>query len=441
VGEGTIIVDGRYAIDHELGRGSMGVVYLAKDLGLDRAVALKLMSPEAAADKPSVNRFRLEAAALASIRSEHVVQAYAYGPADDSFFFVMEYVKGRSLESVLDRHAETGRVVPIHQAVALLRQITAGLAAVHSAGLVHRDVKPANVVIEDNTGRPVLIDFGLARRTDAGTRRARVTIQAGTPTYVAPEQAQSVEVDYRADQYAFGCTAFEVLSGRVPFEGSDPFEIIRKHIEEPPPRLSSVRKELARFDDILLRAMSKDPNERFESMNELGDALDRVAGPWFRADLRGLVQDPAEESQKRKGTRVLVAEPDEAVGKVLGRAAQVAFFGVRISLSTAKLEDEALDSARRVAPQIVLLGHSPPVFDGVAVLRVLRSLPAGANTAVVMLADDGGGLAKGAIERLGVSAVLPRNAPMPVLAEMIQKVAGEKGLLERKEGDVARSED
>src|SRR5579859_4675687 len=182
-----MLVDGRYAIESELGHGGMGVVYLAHDVGLRRSVALKFLASEVGRDEASLERFRREAAALASIRHENVVQVYAFGQHDESLFFAMEYVAGKNLEDIVTGYTENGAFVPARLAIMILERVAGGLDAVHSVGLVHRDVKPANVVIEEGSGRPVLLDLGLARPL-AGQRTTRASEVVGSPPYMAPEQ-------------------------------------------------------------------------------------------------------------------------------------------------------------------------------------------------------------------------------------------------------------
>jgi serine/threonine-protein kinase len=196
--------DGRYAIERELGRGAMGVVHLARDVELDRLVALKVTSA-ALDDETAINRFRREAKALASLRHDHVVQVYAAGRNEGRVYFAMEFVDGETLDEILIEHQAHGARIPLFRTLTLLRRIAAGLDAVHAAGLVHRDVKPSNIVVEAGTGRPVLVDFGvvLALRLDSDPD------SGGTPLYMAPEQIHRLEpVTARTDQYALACTAF-----------------------------------------------------------------------------------------------------------------------------------------------------------------------------------------------------------------------------------------
>ncbi|HEX7667793.1 MAG TPA: protein kinase [Polyangiaceae bacterium] len=267
------VVDGRYSLEKIIGSGAMGVVYLARDLNLDRKIALKLIARELSQDPMTIARFRREAQSLATIRHQHVVQVYAYGPHDGTYFFAMEFIDGETLDHLL---AAKGHALPPEQVTSILRSVASGLGAVHQKGLVHRDVKPGNIVIEFDTGRPVLVDFGLAanvRPTDGAT-----SFVGGTPYYMAPEQIQAGEDGATppgpaADQYAFACMTFELLTGRPPYESQNVSAILAGHLHRQPPRLSDLRPELSPIDSTLMKAMSKRPGERFESCEAFIEAL------------------------------------------------------------------------------------------------------------------------------------------------------------------------
>ncbi len=215
-------VDGRYRIVERRAAGSMGIVYLADDIWLNRSVAIKMIDPAYAADAGTAKLFAEEARALAQIRHENVVHVYTFGKHEETVFFAMEYIDGVTLESIIDEHAGRGEQVDLGQSLLILQAISQGLAAVHKRKLVHRDVKPGNIVIETGTGRSVLVDFGLARRTRSSS--PRMTTTAGTPSYMAPEQSRDVDgtqTTAASDLYSFACTAFELFTGRSVFEGDD----------------------------------------------------------------------------------------------------------------------------------------------------------------------------------------------------------------------------
>lgn len=267
------IVDGRYRVIARLGAGAMGVVLRAEDLFLQRPVAIKVVEPSS--DPAVAQRFVKEAQALAQVRHENVVQVYAFGPLQGSSYLAMELVVGQPLETLIDAHNEQGTTMPLPRAINILRAIGHGLEAVHAQRLVHRDVKPGNVIVEKSTDRPVLIDFGLARRRSNSSPKLSIT--GGTPSYMAPEQMKDPDgtrVTARTDLYALACTAFELLTGHPVFEGKDIYTILLAHLSNEPRRISSLRPELAPLDDVLLKALAKEPTDRYGSVAELIAALD-----------------------------------------------------------------------------------------------------------------------------------------------------------------------
>jgi Protein kinase domain len=267
------VIDGRYRILGRLGAGAMGIVLRAEDIFLGRPVAIKIVEPSL---DPAVGlRFMKEAQALAQLRHENIVQVYAFGPFQAASYLAMELVGGESLETLIDSHTAQRSTVALPRAIAILRAIARGLEAVHARRLVHRDVKPANVIVEKGTDRPVLIDFGLARRRTQSSPKMSIT--GGTPSYMAPEQAKDPEgtrVTARTDLYAFACTAFELFTGRPVFEGEDIYTVLVAHMNAEPRRISSLRPELAPLDDVLRRALAKDPQDRYSSAVEMISALD-----------------------------------------------------------------------------------------------------------------------------------------------------------------------
>jgi serine/threonine-protein kinase len=222
---------GPYRIVGHLGRGGMGDVYRAHDEGLDRAVALKTISPALLADGDFVTRFRAEARAAARIQHPNVVQVHYCGEDSGTFYFAMELVEGTSLgELVRSRGA-----LPWSEAARLAAQVARALDAAHVHGVIHRDVKPENVLVASD-GHAKVLDFGLAKRVeDAGTTASGVIV--GTPRYMSPEQAQGEPLDARSDLYSLGATLFHTLAGKPVFDGSSPMKVCMRQVQEPPPDL------------------------------------------------------------------------------------------------------------------------------------------------------------------------------------------------------------
>jgi YVTN family beta-propeller protein len=257
-----------YRIEALLGRGGMGVVYLATDLHLERKVALKLITPELAADPRFCERFLREARLAASLDHSHIVPVYEAGDADGQLFQAMRYVDGEDLATLLRREAPLEAV----RALELVAQIGEALDAAHEHRLVHRDVKPANVLVTREGGQEhcYLADFGLAR---SGTGEADATATphlSGTVDYTSPEQIEQQPADARADIYSLGCVFFECLAGEPPFQRPRAVATLFAHTTEPPPSLHHVRPELPEdIDAVLARALAKDPDGRYASCREL----------------------------------------------------------------------------------------------------------------------------------------------------------------------------
>jgi serine/threonine-protein kinase len=267
-------LDGRYKIRETLGAGGMGVVFLADDLSLDRRVAIKVLPTELSTDKNVVARFRREAKTAASLDHPGIIPVLAVESDKGLHYFVMKYVTGQTLEATL-----RDGPLPIPLAVQVLREAAAALAHAHRNGVVHRDVKPANIMLEDE--RVVVTDFGISKveatASSSATTAARLTdlgMVVGTPAYMAPEQAVGQPVDGRTDQYALGVVGFEMLAGKVPFDDVTPHAIIQRHISNLPPDLATLRPDAPRYVVAAIsRALSKSPANRFATMEEFAAAL------------------------------------------------------------------------------------------------------------------------------------------------------------------------
>ncbi len=271
------VIGGRFALVRTIGAGTMGVVHLARDLARGALVALKLAPPERARDAGAVDRFAREFELLGAVRSRHVVVVLARGCDDGRPWIAMEHVDGRDLDLLITEHVMRGVPVPLGLALAIAGDVARGLEAVHAAGIAHRDVKPSNVIVEQATGRAVLVDFGLARTFARGSA---LSLGAGTPWYMAPEQEESEaddeaprEVSPRTDVYALGCTLFEIFTGRPPFYERDPLTLRRLHASTCAPTLSSLRPSLAHLDAALARALAKRADARWQSCGEFVAAL------------------------------------------------------------------------------------------------------------------------------------------------------------------------
>lgn len=385
--EAAHVIAGQYEVERVLGRGGMGVVYLARDLDLGRRVAIKVVAPKLARDPVLVRRLKREAAALASIRHPHVVQVHSFGVAR-SPYFVMEYVKGRALSELVCEHVLRAVPLPERRAVAIIRQVATALDAVHEAGLVHRDVKPLNIIIEEGSGRPVLVDFGLAAPIDEAPTAD--SVGCGTPQYMAPEQAPSFGVApplaRQADVFALGSTAYELLTGAPPFDSDDPVALARMrakgHVTPP----SRHRASLAPFDRVIARALAVDPRDRFPTAAALGDALEGALPSVVQPERAVSATWPRE--RERDVVRVLVVDDDAAIARYAARAAQLAFYRKRVEVRTAASGEEALARAAVEAPDLVILDYSMPGLDGIETLTRMRDLPGGGGARVLVFSAN-----------------------------------------------------
>jgi YVTN family beta-propeller protein len=274
-----------YRIDGVIGRGGMGVVYRAYDLRLKRTVALKLVAPELALDERFRARFARETELAMSLEHPNVVPIYDAGEVDGRLYLAMRYVEGADLRTLLraDAALEPGR------AVAISGQVAAALDAAHARGLVHRDVKPSNVLLDEGE-HIYLADFGLTRRLEEEGAQPGEGRSVGTPSYLAPEQIEGGPVDGQADVYSLGCLLYECLTGEVPFSGDSRLAVAWAHLEEEPPSASERNPDLPRtIDAVLRKAMAKSPEERYPTCATLAAAAADALGLRRRRRLAALV--------------------------------------------------------------------------------------------------------------------------------------------------------
>jgi serine/threonine-protein kinase len=265
---GTVFA-ARYEVLSVLGAGGMGVVYKVRDLELDDVVAIKTLRRDVLSEDPSVfNRFRQEIRLARRITHPNVVRTHDLGESNGSKFLSMEFVKGMTLKHLV----ESGGILPTSVGLRIAKQLCAGLAAAHEVGVIHRDVKPQNVIIE-STGGLKIMDFGTAG-VIADPEATGVT---GTPEYMSPEQVRALPLDCRSDIYSTGVVLYEVFTGSLPFEGDSPLAVVLQHVGVPAPHPRSKNPWIEpRVAAILMRCLEKDPAARFQSMGELYVALAKV---------------------------------------------------------------------------------------------------------------------------------------------------------------------
>jgi serine/threonine-protein kinase len=259
-----------YRVEALIGRGGMGSVYHATAPGTGRAVALKVIAGELASDPYFRQRFAREARLAATLDHPHVVPIIESGEWEGRLFIVMPLIDGLDLHAVI---ASAGPLAP-RAAAAIVAQVGAALDAAHARGLLHRDVKPGNVLVEGwpELDHAYLTDFGLSKHVLSQSGLTRTGRWVGTVDYAAPEQLQAGEVDYRVDVYALGCVLFQALTASVPFPKERQLQKMIAHISQPPPLVSALMPGLEAFDEVVRRAMAKRPEDRYASAGELGAA-------------------------------------------------------------------------------------------------------------------------------------------------------------------------
>jgi len=279
---------GDYDIAGELGRGGMATVFLAHDIALDRKVAIKVMTPSLVTGAGMVERFKREARTAASLSHPHIIPIYAVRETEKLLFFVMKFVEGRSLDTVIREQGP----LPIPMVQAIMNQVGGALGYAHRRGIVHRDMKPANIML-DEEGWAVVTDFGIAKVADArGLTMTGVTI--GTPTYMSPEQCASKEITGATDQYSLGIVAYELLTGTIPFDADSLMGIMWKHFNEPPPPVRQLRPDCPEhLAEAIARMLAKDPATRWPTMEDAVAAIGVPAmapGDPIRKQMRALAR-------------------------------------------------------------------------------------------------------------------------------------------------------
>jgi len=292
---------GKYEVFERIGRGGMADVYKGRHERLDRTVAIKVLHPFLAEGDDFLARFEREARAVASLRHPHIVQVYDFDAEDDDLYMVMEYIGGGSLKDRLQKAAAEGRFLPLETVKSILGQVSDALDAAHAKGMLHRDVKPANVLL-DESGRAFLADFGIARIVSTTQFTATGSL-VGTPAYMSPEQARGESLTPASDLYALGVILYEMLSNTLPFDADTPLAIIHKQIHDPLPSIRATRAELPEgVVSVLERALAKEPGARYASAGALADA--------FREALDGAGREIASVGGDYKPTVVMEPEPE-----------------------------------------------------------------------------------------------------------------------------------
>ncbi|WP_124712672.1 bifunctional serine/threonine-protein kinase/transporter substrate-binding domain-containing protein [Mycolicibacterium nivoides] len=347
---------GHYQLQKLIGRGGMGEVYQAYDSDTDRIVALKVLPPHLAQDATFQERFRRESHAAAGVSNPHVVPIHGYGEIDGRLYLDMRLIEGRNLGAMLTK---TGKPLDPTFVVGMVEQVAEALDGAHAAGLIHRDVKPSNILIADNDF-VYLIDFGLARTAgDSGMTTAGSTL--GTLAYMAPERFDAGKVDPRSDIYALACVLYECLTGERPYPSDSLEQQIAGHMVSPPPRASDKDPRLAAFDEVIAKGMAKKPSKRYQSAGALAAAARAALAVPVRSTGRS-----GRHSAQRVPTRVRVSKK---VAAIAGATVVVAALG---AVGVWQLRD---DGSGRVANVAGSAGSGPVQAPTGAVDAIARTVP------------------------------------------------------------------
>lgn len=286
-----------YRLEALLGQGGMARVYRGLDERLNRRVAIKVIDTPFRADADYVARFEREAKAIAQLEHLHIVRLYRYGEADGLFYMAMQYIEGKNLHAVLSAYRKAGELMPPEEVGRIIREVCLALDYAHDRGVIHRDVKPSNIML-DEQGNAILADFGLALLTEVGTRGEIL----GSPQHIAPEQAiSSASVVPQSDLYAVGVILYEMLTGQLPFDAPDPLDLAMLHMSEPPPPPRELRPDISpELEAVVLKALAKDPDDRYPTGAAMADAVDQALGaaPVEEAPIPAAVAPDASEAER-----------------------------------------------------------------------------------------------------------------------------------------------
>jgi eukaryotic-like serine/threonine-protein kinase len=350
------VLANRYEIDAVLGQGGMAKVFKGTDRVLGRTVAVKVLSPQFAGDHQFVSRFRREAQAAAALNHPNIVSVFDTGDQGDVHFIVMEFVQGRTLRDAI---RQEGPILP-ERAVEITEEVARALAAAHEAGLVHRDVKPGNIMLTSDGSDAKVMDFGIARTTTGDTLTQTAAV-LGTASYLSPEQAQGQPVDARTDIYSLGCVLYEMLTGRPPFTGDSPVSIAYKHVRENPVPPSRLNDDVTQsLEAVVMKMLAKNPTNRYQTAAELLEDLERVrqglpplATPVLPGDTTEMLT--REEADR---TAVMTGVPPEEEGRrrrtwlvVLGVILALALLGLAAYFLVQALTSEEAAAVR--VPEVV----------------------------------------------------------------------------------------
>jgi serine/threonine protein kinase len=407
---------GKYRVLEPLGRGGMARVYRAYHPQLDRYVAIKVLRSDLVEEEEFLARFQREARAVAALRHPNIVQAFDFDAQDDNYYMVMELLEGDTLRTRLNDYRARGERMPLDEGVRILLDTLAGLAYAHSEGMVHRDVKPANILLTSR-GQAVLTDFGIAQIV-GGTRYTVHGALMGTLAYMSPEQGLEGQCDARSDLYSLGIVFYEMLTGDPPFDAETPLAILMKHVNDPLPLPRKVEPNIPKpFERVVLKVLSKRPQHRYQSAEEMAEALQKAAK-------RARVELPARISPPLSFTTA--GAPSESVAVLSGTAREKvvdiefaaedtdARLGERLALEESAAAKLAAAEPALNAP--AAKSEPSPVTPVKGQIVAARGVPSSSAEEVVASAraalSDAGAALQGAADAWLSAEVPPTDAPV-----------------------------
>jgi serine/threonine-protein kinase len=422
----AFLLEGKYRLMAELGRGGMGMVFHALDVALQRDVAVKFLLPELQGDPKLVERFHREALAMASVEHPNVAQIYSYGSYGASPYFVMQYAHGSTVDGLYRGAIERGLHIPLAEVLEIIDQAAVGLSAIHAAGVVHRDIKPGNMIYQADNRRVVIMDFGIGHLVEPGWMTETASI-GGTPAYMAPEiiggHAVPAEEEYLADIYALGITAFELVTACHPGQCESWVEALTWHLSDLPPLPSSIRRGLPfGLDELVLKCLEKDPAARYQSCDEIRHDLAPILSAsrhWPQPRKNRIHEVPQVErtSIDEHEPVVVVATGEMEDRAAIRRAVKLYAPGHRVE--GVLRFSSALEIAKSRKVVALFASLRDPEMNGLEIAATMVADPRLAKARLVLITDEPDEEERALLQRMGVVEVLGSPLSEAVLANLL----------------------